>query len=65
MYKKDFPYFTNSNSVYLDSGATTQKPQSVIVQQLNTTQNTVQTLIEVVLEMPLMPQLSLKIQEKF
>lgn len=30
MYKKDFPYFTNSNSVYLDSGATTQKPQSVI-----------------------------------
>lgn len=30
MYKKDFPYFANSNSVYLDNGATTQKPQSVI-----------------------------------
>ena len=30
MYKKDFPYFSNSNSVYLDNGATTQKPQSVI-----------------------------------
>ena len=30
MYKKDFPYFTNSKTVYLDSGATTQKPQSVI-----------------------------------
>jgi len=30
MYKKDFPYFANSNTVYLDSGATTQKPQSVI-----------------------------------
>lgn len=30
MYKKDFPYFANSNSVYLDNGSTTQKPQSVI-----------------------------------
>ena len=30
MYKKDFPYFANSNSVYLDNGETTQKPQSVI-----------------------------------
>ena len=30
MYKKDFPYFSNSNSVYLDNGATTQKPQAVI-----------------------------------
>ncbi len=30
MFKKDFPYFANSNSVYLDNGATTQKPQSVI-----------------------------------
>ncbi len=30
MYKKDFPYFANSKSVYLDNGSTTQKPQSVI-----------------------------------
>lgn len=30
MYKKDFPFFQNSDIVYLDNGATTQKPQSVI-----------------------------------
>lgn len=30
MYKKDFPFFQNSKTVYLDNGATTQKPQSVI-----------------------------------
>ncbi|AXK48546.1 selenocysteine lyase [Aliarcobacter trophiarum LMG 25534] len=30
MYKKDFPFFANSKTVYLDNGATTQKPQSVI-----------------------------------
>ncbi|OCL87365.1 aminotransferase class V-fold PLP-dependent enzyme [Arcobacter porcinus] len=30
MYKKDFPFFSNSKTVYLDNGATTQKPQSVI-----------------------------------
>jgi len=29
-YKKFFPYFKNSNAVYLDNGATTQKTQSVI-----------------------------------
>mgnify|MGYP005988911337 CR=1 FL=1 len=29
-YKKYFPYFKNSDITYLDSGATTQKPQSVI-----------------------------------
>ncbi len=28
--RKDFPMFTNTNSVYLDSAATTFKPQSVI-----------------------------------
>ncbi|WP_418185226.1 aminotransferase class V-fold PLP-dependent enzyme [Aliarcobacter vitoriensis] len=30
MYKKDFPYFQHSQTVYLDNGATTQKPQSVV-----------------------------------
>lgn len=30
MYKKDFPFFQNSKTVYLDNGATTQKPQKVI-----------------------------------
>ena len=30
MYKKDFPFFKNSKTVYLDNGSTTQKPQSVI-----------------------------------
>lgn len=29
-YKKDFPIFENRNIAYLDSGATTQKPQYVI-----------------------------------
>ena len=29
-YKKDFPIFNNRNIAYLDSGATTQKPQYVI-----------------------------------
>jgi len=29
-YKKKFPYFQNSKMTYLDNGATTQKPQSVI-----------------------------------
>lgn len=30
MFKKDFPYFKNSEIAYLDNGATTQKPQCVI-----------------------------------
>ncbi|NQY52701.1 MAG: cysteine desulfurase [Campylobacteraceae bacterium] len=30
MFKKDFPYFSNNESVYLDNAATTQKPQIVI-----------------------------------
>jgi len=30
MYKKDFPYFQNQHTTYLDNGATTQKPQSVL-----------------------------------
>ena len=29
-YKEDFPLLKNSDIVYLDSGATTQKPQKVI-----------------------------------
>ena len=29
-YKKDFPIFQNSNIVYLDNAATTQKPEVVI-----------------------------------
>ena len=29
-YKKDFPIFNNRKITYLDSGATTQKPQYVI-----------------------------------
>ena len=29
-FKKDFPIFDNSNIVYLDSGATTQRPNCVI-----------------------------------
>ena len=29
-FKEDFPLLKNSNITYLDSGATTQKPQSVI-----------------------------------
>ncbi len=34
MFKKDFPYFQNSEVVYLDNAATTQKPKSVIDSQL-------------------------------
>ena len=34
MFKKDFPYFKNSQTVYLDNGATTQKPKSVIDSQV-------------------------------
>jgi len=33
-YKKFFPYFSNSDMTYLDNGATTQKPQSVIDAEL-------------------------------
>jgi cysteine desulfurase / selenocysteine lyase len=35
MFKKDFPYFQNSQIVYLDNGATTQKPKSVIDSQID------------------------------
>lgn len=34
MFKKDFPYFTNSDIIYLDNAATTQKPKSVIDAQV-------------------------------
>ena len=34
MFKKDFPYFQNSKIVYLDNGATTQKPKAVIDSQV-------------------------------
>ena len=34
MFKKDFPYFQNSQIVYLDNGATTQKPKTVIDSQV-------------------------------
>jgi cysteine desulfurase / selenocysteine lyase len=34
MFKKDFPYFQNSKTVYLDNGATTQKPKAVIDSQV-------------------------------
>lgn len=34
MFKKDFPYFSNTKTVYLDNGATTQKPKSVINSQV-------------------------------
>ena len=34
MFKKDFPYFQNSQIVYLDNGATTQKPKAVIDSQV-------------------------------
>lgn len=34
MFRKDFPYFQNSKTVYLDNGATTQKPKSVIDSQV-------------------------------
>ncbi len=33
MFKKDFPYFKNSEIVYLDNAATTQKPEAVIQSQ--------------------------------
>ncbi|MBY0541482.1 MAG: cysteine desulfurase [Campylobacterales bacterium] len=34
MFRKDFPYFQNSKTVYLDNGATTQKLKSVIDSQV-------------------------------
>ncbi len=34
MFKKDFPYFNNSDIIYLDNAATTQKPKSVIDSQV-------------------------------
>lgn len=39
MFKKDFPYFKNSEIVYLDNGATTQKPKSVINSQIEYYEN--------------------------
>lgn len=35
MFKKDFPYFSNSNITYLDNAATTQKPENVIESQVD------------------------------
>ncbi len=34
MFKKDFPYFENTNIVYLDNAATTQKPRGVVDSQI-------------------------------
>ena len=34
MFKKDFPYFSNSDIVYLDNAATTQKPKEVITSEM-------------------------------
>lgn len=34
MYKKDFPYFSNSDTSYLDSASTAQKPKAVIDSQV-------------------------------
>ena len=34
MFKKDFPYFQNSKTIYLDNAATTQKPKAVIDSQV-------------------------------
>ena len=34
MFKKDFPYFNNTQITYLDNGATTQKPKVVIDSQV-------------------------------
>ena len=34
MFKNDFPYFQNSKTTYLDNGATTKKPKSVIDSQV-------------------------------
>ena len=35
MFKKDFPYFNNTKTTYLDNAATTQKPKSVIDSQVH------------------------------
>ena len=35
MFKKDFPYFQNSKTIYLDNAATTQKPKAVIDSQVD------------------------------
>lgn len=34
MFKKDFPYFQNSDIIYLDNAATTQKPKEVVNSQI-------------------------------
>ncbi|MGP2657718.1 aminotransferase class V-fold PLP-dependent enzyme [Malaciobacter sp. WC5094] len=34
MFKKDFPYFKNSDIIYLDNAATTQKPKEVVNSQI-------------------------------
>ncbi|UTJ07276.1 aminotransferase class V-fold PLP-dependent enzyme [Arcobacter roscoffensis] len=34
MFKKDFPYFENSDIIYLDNAATTQKPKEVVNSQI-------------------------------
>jgi cysteine desulfurase/selenocysteine lyase len=39
MFKKDFPYFQNSKTIYLDNGATTQKPKPVIDSQVEYYEN--------------------------
>ena len=35
MFKRDFPYFDNARTIYLDNAATTQKPRSVIDSQID------------------------------
>ncbi len=39
MFKKDFNYFKNSNIIYLDNAATTQKPRNVISSQVQYYEN--------------------------
>ncbi|NVJ53302.1 MAG: cysteine desulfurase [Campylobacteraceae bacterium] len=39
MFKEDFPYFSNSDIVYLDNAATTQKPKEVITSQVEYYEN--------------------------
>ena len=46
-YKKDFPIFNNRNITYLDSGATTQSHNMLLMQSMNFMSITMQTHTEV------------------
>ena len=63
MFKKDFPYFQTSKTVYLDNGATTQNQKVLLILKLSIMSNIVQIHTEVILVMQIKQHKSLKKKE--